>query len=103
MSAQLPSPYPNGVSPGHDEGTGGSMLTAVQAPTQVVAPNGSFPTRQDPSFAELPAQREARTQLFVGNLPFRVRWQDLVRPFPGGRELEGRPEANGLLGVCRRI
>lgn len=23
---------------------------------------------------------DTRTQLFVSNLPFRVRWQDLVRP-----------------------
>lgn len=103
MSAQLPSPHPNGVSPGDDESANNSTLTPMQASTQVVVPSGSFPTRQDPSFTELPAQREARTQLFVGNLPFRVRWQDLVRPLPGGGELEGVLVADGLLWVCRRI
>lgn len=75
LQPDIPSTLSSWASPfGMPAGGGGS--STGQSP--VVSAPGLSPYAQIGQKQQLPTL-DSRTQLFVGNLPFRVRWQDLVR------------------------
>lgn len=76
------------------------MMDLLQ-PQQLTSTNGGHSTAHlatspRSSMNQLPAL-DSRTQLFVGNLPFRVRWQDLVRNFTSCMQsvVADRPRSRG--------